>query len=135
MQDTPNTPTENSVEKIVLLVEDEEDMREVYSEVLRDEQFKVIEAQDGSIGLKRAMESEWDLLLLDIMLPGEDGLHILKFIKENDRLKNKPVILLTNLGSEPIINEAFSLGADGYLIKSEITPDKIVSEVRNYLNG
>jgi len=132
-QNTPNT--ENSDQKVLLLVEDEEDMREVYSEVLRDAGYKVVEAQDGNIGLKKALESHWDLMLLDVMLPGEDGLHILRFVKENERLKNKPIVLLTNLGSEPIINEAFNMGVDAYLIKSEITPDKIVAEVENFING
>jgi len=123
------------LQKTILLVEDEPDMRLVYAELLREAGYKVLEAGDGTIGLKRALEDAWDLVLLDIMLPGEDGLHILKHIRETEKLKSKPVILLTNLGSEPIINEAFSKGADGYLIKSEITPDKIVAEVSNYLSG
>jgi len=119
-------------EKIILLVEDDSDIRMVYAEVLRDNGYKVLEAKDGDIGLKRAFSDEWDLALLDIMLPGEDGMKILKHIKSNDKLKTKPVILLTNLDSESIISEGFSLGADGYLIKSEITPDKIIDEVKAY---
>ncbi len=119
-------------EKIILLVEDDSDIRMVYAEVLRDNGYKVLEAKDGDIGLKRAFSDEWDLALLDIMLPGEDGMKILKHIKSNDKLKAKPVILLTNLDSESIISEGFSLGADGYLIKSEITPDKIIDEVKAY---
>src|SRR3989338_6442212 len=118
--------------KTVLLVEDEEEIRLVYAEVLRDAGYKVLEAPDGNNGLKRALDDPWDVLLLDIMLPGEDGLHILKAIKENIRLKFKPVVLLTNLGNESIINEAFKAGADGYLIKSQITPDRIVTEVEQY---
>ena len=120
--------------KKVLLIEDEVEIRAVYSEVLRDEGFTVVEAGDGDEGLKLVLNQDWDALLLDIMLPGEDGLHILKSAKENVRLKFKPVILLTNLGNESIINEAFKLGADGYLIKAQITPDKIVEEVKTYLN-
>ncbi len=118
--------------KTVLLVEDEEEIRLVYAEVLRDAGYKVLESADGTNGLKRALDDPWDVLLLDIMLPGEDGLHILKAIKENMRLKFKPVVLLTNLGNESIINEAFKAGADGYLIKSQITPDRIVTEVEQY---
>lgn len=110
-------------------------MRDIYSEVLQESGYVITHATDGVSGLQKASEGNWDLLLLDVMLPGEDGLHILKHIKQNPALKDKPVILLTNLGSEPIINEAFSLQADGYLIKSEITPDRIVSEVNNYLSG
>jgi DNA-binding response OmpR family regulator len=122
----------NPEEKTILLVEDDTDIRMVYAEVLRDAGFKVVEAKDGDIGLKRAFSDEWDLMLLDIMLPGEDGMKILKHIKSNDKHKAKPVILLTNLDSPSIINEGFNLGADGYLIKSEITPDKILEEVNVY---
>ncbi|MEK7595725.1 MAG: response regulator [Patescibacteria group bacterium] len=117
----------------VLLVEDEEDIRNVYAEVLIEEGFKVVGAADGDTGLKSALNDKWDVLLLDIMLPGEDGLQILKSVKENIRLKFKPVILLTNLGNESIVNQAFKEGADGYLVKSQITPDQIVKEIRQYL--
>jgi two-component system response regulator ResD len=120
--------------KTILLIEDEEDIRLVYAEVLRDSGYKVLEAVDGNAGLKRALEDGWDLMLLDIMLPGLDGMQILKKVKENDKMKSKPVILLTNLGNENIITEGFDLGAEGYLIKSEITPDKIIEEVQVYLS-
>ena len=73
-----------------------------------------------------------DLILLDIMLPGKDGLKILKDLKETPELKKGPVVVLTNLNSEHIIQEAFKLGADGYLIKSEVNPDKVVEEVGRF---
>ncbi|MBI4091227.1 response regulator [candidate division WWE3 bacterium] len=119
--------------KTVLLIEDEEHIRIVYAEVLRDAGFKVIEAADGNSGLRRGLADEWDVMLLDIMLPGEDGLQILKSVKENIRLKYKPVIMLTNLGNEAIVNEAFKTLADGYLIKSQITPDRIVQEISQFI--
>ena len=58
---------------------------------------------------------------------------MLKEMKENPELKKGPVVALTNLNSKNIIQEAFGSGADGYLIKSEITPDKIVEEVGRVL--
>jgi two-component system response regulator ResD len=119
--------------KNVLIVEDEADIRTLYAEVLRDAGYTVIEAADGSTGLQKAFEENWDILLLDIILPGSDGVNVLKKIKANDALKSKPVILLTNLGVDHVIHDCFELGASGYLIKSEITPDKIVEEVTNYL--
>ena len=119
----------------VLLVEDEDDIRQVYAEILREAGFKVLEARDGDEGLKAGLNEKWDVLLLDIMLPGEDGLQILKSLKENIRLKFRPVILLTNLGNESIVNQAFKEGAEAYLIKSQITPDEIVKEVQQYLTS
>ncbi len=119
--------------KKILIVEDDQDVRELYAEVLRDEGFEVAEAVDGQSGLAKVLEGAYDLLLLDIMLPKFDGLEILKTIKEKAEVKGIPVILLTNLGREAIIKEGFSLGAEGYLIKSEHTPEEIVEEVKKFL--
>ncbi|KKS16564.1 MAG: Response regulator protein [candidate division WWE3 bacterium GW2011_GWC1_41_7] len=120
--------------KTILIIEDEADIRLLYAEVLRDAGYNVHEAADGTTGLEKALKEDWELLLLDIVLPGNDGVNILKKIKENSTLQKKPVLLLTNLGVEHVINDCFELGANGYLIKSEITPDKIVNEVGNYFH-
>ena len=119
--------------KKVLLVEDEKEIRELYTQYLVDSGYAVIPAEDGNIALQKAFAEEWDIMLLDIMLPGQDGIQVLKMLKVNDRLRDKPVIALTNLNVESVINEVFSLGVDGFLVKSEITPDKIVSEVETVL--
>ena len=113
----------------ILIVEDEHDIREIYVEVLTNAGYTVDQAADGEVGMQKIKEGNWDLLLLDIMLPGKDGLKILKEIKETPGLKKGPVIALTNLNSQNIIHEVFNSGADGYLIKSEITPDKVLEEV------
>lgn len=118
----------------ILIIEDEQDIRSIYVEVLKTAGYNVDEAGDGETGMSKIKNTDWDLLLLDIMLPGRDGLKILKDLKENPQLKKGPLIALTNLNSENIIQEAFSSGADGYLIKSEVTPDKIVEEVGKVLN-
>jgi len=122
-----------SDKKKILIVEDDQDVRELYSEVLRDEGFAVEEAVDGQSGLAKVLKGSYDLLLLDIMLPKFDGLEVLKTLKEKAKIKGTPVVLLTNLSREAIIKEGFSLGAAGYLIKSEHTPEEIVSEVKKFL--
>ncbi len=121
-------------DKLILIVEDEHDLRFVYTEMLTDAGYKVEGAADGQEGSQKIASLKWDLLLLDIMLPGKDGLKILKELSEHPELKKGPVITLTNLNSEQIVKECMSAGADGYLIKSEITPDKIVQEVGAFLN-
>ncbi len=120
--------------KKVLIIEDELNIRDVYSQVLREANFEVFEAADGHTGMEMAREGNWDLMLLDIMLPKRDGLEILGEVKKVDTLKNKPVILLTNLGRDSIVKEGYSLGASGYLIKSEINPDDVVQSVQKLLN-
>lgn len=119
--------------KIILLVEDESDIRKIYAEVLTEAGYTVKEAADGTQGIQMARNEPWDLMLLDIMLPGQDGIHVLKDLKQVEALVEKPVLLLTNLENETIIAECFDMGADGYVIKSEITPDYIVAEVKKYI--
>ena len=108
-----------NIKRTILVIEDEPDIRELYSEFLRGEGYEVIGASDGKEGLQIARTQEWNLLLLDIMIPELDGISLLKLIKGDDNLKDKPVILLTNVGNEHLITESFHYGAEGYLIKAE----------------
>ena len=117
----------------ILIVEDDLFIRELYDRQLSLEGYQVTTAEDGEIGLAKIAESIPDLLLLDIMLPKVSGLDLLRTIKAKDETKNIPVILLTNLGQDPVIKEGFNLGADGYLIKSAYTPDQIIEEVKKFL--
>lgn len=119
--------------KKILIIEDEQDIRELYAEVLRDEGYEVHEAWDGEIGSVEASSGKYQLILLDIMLPKRDGLQILKDLKAKPELSKIPVILLTNLSTDTVIKEGFSLGATSYVIKSEMTPDQIVAEVQKVL--
>ena len=101
-------------------------------DILKEAGYEVDGAADGGEGLEKIKNNEWNLLLLDIMLPGKDGLKILKDISETPGLKKGHIVVLTNLNGENIIQEAFNLGADGYLIKSDNTPDKVLEEVGKY---
>ncbi len=119
--------------KKILIVEDEKDIRELYTEVLKDSGFDVTEAPDGEIGLKEATSGKHDVVLLDIMLPKMDGLQILREIKKDPKLAGLKVLLLTNLSTDNVIKEGFALGADSYVIKSEMTPDQVIDEVNKAL--
>lgn len=84
----------------ILIIEDEHDICEVYSEeVLSMAGYKVQEAADGETGMQKIRDENWDVLLLDIMLPGKDGLRFLK-IRANPELRKGLFVALTNLNSE-----------------------------------
>lgn len=119
------------MKKKVLVVEDEIFIRELYEKVLQGAGYEVTGAQDGQEGLNKAKEGKFDIILLDIMLPKMTGIDVLKEIKKDpdEKLRKIPVYLLTNLGQESIIKEAFKIGADGYLLKAKYLPNQIVSEV------
>jgi len=116
--------------KKVLVVDDEESVREIYRREFTNSGFAVATAADGEDGLLKAAEQKPDVILLDIMLPKMSGIDVLRSLKENELTKKMPVLLLTNLGEETIIKEGFELGADGYLLKVSYTPAQVVEEVR-----
>ncbi len=125
----------NTQSKKILLVEDEDFIRELYVRQLTKEGFQVKSAVDGQSGLNMLKAEAFDLLLLDIMLPGMNGLQLLREFKTQNPNSPMITILLTNLGQEAVIKEGFELGAQAYLIKASYTPDQVVNEVKNALFG
>ena len=118
----------------ILVVEDDQFLRDLYNELLTEAGYTVELGTDGQEGLDKVSVGGYDLVLLDIMLPKMDGLEVLKRIRQNPPKKeNGPIVLLTNLGQDAIIKEGFSLGATGYIIKSAMTPDQVLSEVKVFL--
>lgn len=125
---------ENSGKKI-LLVEDDQFLRDFYQELLTSEGFIIDTAADGETALQKIRQGGWDLVLLDIMLPKKDGLHILQDLKVQGPSKSiGPIVVLTNLGHDTVINQAFTLGASGYLIKSALNPDQVLTEINSFLS-
>lgn len=120
--------------KRILIVEDDQFLRDFYQELLIAEGYQIDTAADGDIALEKLFKGGWDLVLLDIMLPKKDGLQILQEIKLNPpKSAIGPIVILTNLGHDTVINKAFVLGAGGYLVKSALNPDEVLKEVKSFL--
>lgn len=119
--------------QIILLIEDELFIRELYERALLSSGFNVISALDGEEGVTKAKTMP-SLILLDIMLPKLNGIEALKILKNDPQTKNIPVVLLTNLGQESIIKNAFSIGAVGYLMKMRITPHELGEKIKPFLS-
>ncbi|KKP69912.1 hypothetical protein A2X44_01740 [candidate division CPR3 bacterium GWF2_35_18] len=120
--------------KKILIVEDDEFLSSLYKELLTEEGYNVDLMKDGQTGLDAAKKGGYDLILLDIMLPKMDGLQVLKTLEESNNEKNGPIVMLTNLGQDSIVRDALKNGASGFLIKSSMTPDQVLHEVRVFLN-
>ena len=120
------------IAKKLLLIEDEFYIRDLYKEILEHAGFEVDLASDGKEGLERSKLIP-NLILLDIMLPKLNGLDVLKFIKGDPTTAQIPVLLITNLGQEDVIKEAFRLGAAGYLLKINLEADDLINLVNKYL--
>ncbi len=118
----------------ILLVEDDLFLREIYAEVLQREGFVVLAADDGEAGLKLGQQNtDAKIMLLDIMLPKMHGIDVLKKMKEDPTTKNMPVIILTNLTEETVVQEALHLGAAGYLVKVRFTPPQVVQKIKEFI--
>jgi DNA-binding NtrC family response regulator len=118
----------------ILIVEDEENIREVLIRALREKQFAVESAPDSETGITLLGEHEFDLVLTDLKLPGKSGIELLDFIKENTH--DTAVILMTAYGSVENAVEAMKHGADDYVVKPfrldevEVKIDRIIQERR-----
>ncbi len=124
---------DNNTKKI-LIVEDDQFLREFYEELLQGEGFEIDSAPEGEIAATKIHQGGYDLILLDIMLPKKDGIQILQGNKANPAQKiNGPIVVLTNIGQDAIIRQCFELGASGYIIKSALNPDQVLQEIKNYL--
>ena len=117
----------------ILLIEDDPLLIDIYSTKLKESGFEVTVAEDGEKGLKSLEGTMPDLVLLDIVLPKQNGWEVLSKIRQNDRFKGLKVVLLSNLGQKEEIEKGLSLGADRYLIKAHFTPTQVVQEIQKLL--
>ena len=119
----------------ILLVEDDLFLRDIYTRVLKVEGFNVLTASDGEEGLYLIKKNpDAKLLLLDIMLPKMHGIEVLKAIKADPTTQKLPVVMLTNLTEENVVQEALRLGAFSYLVKVRFTPQQVVEKVKEFLD-
>lgn len=119
----------------ILIVEDEKDLLDLYSDSLKEAGHEIETTDDGQDAFNRMKQGGYDLVLLDVILPHLNGLLIMEKLKADPpKVPNKIVLFLTNLDRNEEINQGLKL-ANGYLIKSQITPVDLVREVNLYLSG
>lgn len=101
----------------VLVIEDEELMIKALEFRLKKDGFEVDLARDGAQGIELIDKSVYDLVITDIMMPFVSGLEVVGHIKSNPVLKETPVIILSSIGLERVVMEAFELGVDDFITK------------------
>jgi len=119
--------------KKILFIEDESALQRTFEEALKDEGFEMISALDGETGLKMAKEKNPDLILLDLILPKIEGMEVLKKLKEDEKTKDIPVIVLTHLEELEKVEKAMELGAKAYLVKGEYSLNEVVERIKKVL--
>ena len=116
----------------ILVVDDEEDILELVRYNLSREGYQVSGAQSGESALKMAEFGNFDLVVLDLMLPGIDGLEVAKRLKKHSATREVPIIMLTAKGEEADIVTGLELGADDYVTKP-FSPRVLIARVRTVL--
>lgn len=126
---------EEKKKKIILIVDDEPDLRMMFKDILSTFGYETDEAEDGQVCLEKMGKKRYDLVLLDLMMPRVDGMEALTQIKGHpEKYGTTPILILTNLTSDVAIKEGFERKADGYLIKTELTPEQVIEEIESALS-
>lgn len=113
----------------ILVVDDEERIRRLIKMYLERENYLIEEAEDGEEALKKALQEDYDVILLDLMLPLKDGIEVCKELREK---KATPVIMLTAKGEESNRVQGFEVGTDDYIVKP-FSPREVVLRVKALL--
>jgi len=118
-----------------MLVEDDNNLREIYEARLAAEGFDIVSAQDGEAALALAAKEHPDLVITDIMMPKISGFEMLDILRNTEALRDVKVIMLTALGQAEDNARAGALGADRYLVKSQVTLEDIVKATHDVLGS
>jgi len=114
----------------VLIVEDDVFISELYARAIKKAGYDLELATTGPQGLKLATTGEYDLMLLDIMIPEMTGVDVLENLrKKKDIVPNMKIVVTTNLEQDEVIRNAVESLADGYIIKADITPKLLVKMI------
>lgn len=119
----------------ILLVEDDNNLREIYEARLQAEGYTIVSAMDGEAALVVAKQEKPDLVISDVMMPRISGFEMLDILRNTEGLKDVKVIMLTALGQAEDKTRADSLGADRYLVKSQVTLEDIVKAAHELLGN
>lgn len=117
----------------LLIVEDDAMIGSMYRTKLEQDGFIVLTADNGAQGLEMALAERPDLVMLDIIMPQLDGFSVLQQLRASSSMKNKPIIMLTNLGTDEDKDKGKKLGATDYLVKANLTPSQISEIIKKYL--
>lgn len=124
---------EKTGKKIILIVEDDQSLAGVYRDRLDIEGYRTVEAHNGEDALAVATKERPDLILLDVMMPKINGFDVLDILKNTPETMNIKVVMLSALADEDNIVKAERMGAEDYMIKSQVVIDDMVNKIKEVL--
>ena len=117
----------------ILIVDDEVDCRRPLSALLKCEGYEITEAKDGLEGLQRLTEKRHDLILLDMIMPGVDGVTMLQAVRRNPQYANVPVLLVTGYHEPELLRKARAIGVQEYIFKGDTPFSKMIELIKRHL--
>jgi len=118
--------------KRILVIEDQEDNRQIVRDLVTASGYELIEATTGEEGLEVAARERPDLILMDIQLPGIDGYEVTRRIKADPQMRRIPIIAVTSYALSGDDKKAFAAGCDGYVTKP-FSPRLLLAKIKEYL--
>lgn len=128
----PQTQVAPTPSKKILIVDDDRYNRDFYQELLQDVGYAVDTAENGQQCIEKVQATDhYDLILLDIVMPVKDGMETLTFLdgRKDLRAKHGPIYMLSALGQESVLENAKKLGSNGYIVKTDVTPEQFKRKV------
>lgn len=119
----------------ILIVEDEDFLVQALKDNFEAEGYTIDVAKNGDDAMQRVRWQLPNLILLDLLMPKQDGLYVLEEMKKNPEWKTIPIIVLSNLGTDEVIKRALDMGADDYFVKSQHPIGEVIEKVKEYLEG
>lgn len=119
--------------KKILVIDDDQFFSKTLEAALPQGKYELISAEDGEVGLQKLKDEKPDLIILDLMMPKLDGTAFLHKIQEDPDLPKVPVLVSSNLSSVKKISDVMSMGAVGYVIKSDESLQSIVQDIERVL--
>ena len=122
-----------NTQKTILLVEDDDNLANVYETRLQAEGFRTVRVNNGEDALQTALQAKPDLILLDVMMPKVSGFDVLDILRNTPETANTKIIMLTALSQEADQERARSLGVNDYLVKSQVVIADVVDRIKQHL--
>lgn len=117
----------------ILVVEDDKFLSNVYRLKLQKAGFEVVTAEDGDQAVEKIKSENFDLVILDLIIPKIDGFTVLSEIKSQEKYKKLPVLVASNLGQIEDVNRAMKLGANDFVVKSDTSLDILIEKIKKLI--
>ncbi len=118
--------------KKILLIEDEKTLIDLYTEGFTDAGFDISAVLSAEEGLEATKKEKPDLIILDILLPRENGIYFLEELRKDPKIASTPVVVLSNLDDPETRERAAKLGAKEYLIKTDYAPHELIEKIKDF---